>query len=401
MLYFATNARLHFFLLLVLPIFAFAQPNKAFMPKLAEKENGKAYSFTYVFQNTQFHEVKKWDFKPKRKTPKNIILMIGDGMGLAHIQAALTANKGKLFLLENASHIGLSKTNCANAYVTDSGAGATAFSTGYKAPYTGIGVDWQGNPQPTILEIAQQNGLATGMVVTSSVTHATPASFVAHQPSRKLEYAIAADFLQNPIDVVIGGGKQYFNDRPDGQNLLKDLEKKGYKILDSLGQLTQIRKEKFYCLTAPDETPKLCEGRGNMLRTATVKALERLNQNPKGFFLMVEGSQIDWGGHNNDLEYLTTEALDFDQTIGAVMEFAAKDGETLVIVTADHETGGLTIVDGSYERANIQAAFSTGHHTAIAVPVYAFGVGAANFAGFYENTAIFQKMLELFGFTKK
>jgi alkaline phosphatase len=330
---------------------------------------------------------------------KNVILLIGDGMGLAQIYAAMTANKGKLNI-ENCTNIGLIKTYASDAYITDSAAGATAFASGTKTYNGAIGVDAQGNPVKTILEIAEENGLATGLVATSSITHATPACFIAHQKSRKLEEEIAADFLNTDIDVFIGGGKQFFEHSTGDKNLLVELKAKGYQVLDNMKDISAVTKGKLAGFTAELQNPKMSEGRGDMLLQSTKTALNILNQNPKGFFLMVEGSQIDWGGHDNNPQYVIDEALDFDKVIGEVLEFAAKDGETLVVITADHETGGLTLLGGIISEGKVESAFSTGGHSAVMVPVYSFGIQADKFSGIYENTAIFDKLMNVLGFKK-
>ncbi|TAH20819.1 MAG: alkaline phosphatase [Cytophagales bacterium] len=330
---------------------------------------------------------------------KNIIFLIGDGMGLTQIYAAMTANKGKLNI-ENCTYTGLIKTYASDAYITDSAAGATAFACGTKTYNGAIGVDAQGNPVKTILEIAEEKGLATGMVATSSITHATPASFIAHQKSRKMEEEIAADFLNTDIDVFIGGGKQFFEHSVGDKNLLIDLKNKGYQVVDNLKDITAVTKGKLAGFTAEVQNPKMSEGRGDMLSQSTKTAINILKQNPNGFFLMVEGSQIDWGGHDNNPQYVIDEALDFDKVIGEVLEFAAKDGETLVVITADHETGGLTLLGGNISEGKVESAFSTGGHSAVMVPVYSFGVQADKFTGIYENTAIYDKMMSILGFKK-
>jgi alkaline phosphatase len=330
------------------------------------------------------------------KKPKNIILMIGDGMGLTQIYAGMTANQGKLNF-ELCPVVGLHKTYSAEGYITDSAAGATAFSIGKKTYNAAIGVDKDTVSQETIVETAEKKGLATGMVATSSVTHATPASFIAHQKHRKMQEEIAADLLNVDVDVVIGGGKQFFTKRKDKKDLLTQLQAKNYTLLDNIQAVSSTDKNKVVALLAEDGMPKYSEGRGDMLSISTRKALEILKKNggDKGFFLMVEGSQIDWGGHDNNLQYVVDELLDFDKTIGEVLEFAAKDGETLVIITADHETGGLSLVGGDIQQGQVEGKFSTDYHTAVMVPVFAFGAGAMEFAGIYENIAIYQKMMQL------
>ncbi|WP_372635979.1 alkaline phosphatase [Fodinibius sp.] len=320
---------------------------------------------------------------------KNIILMIGDGMGTAQIYAGLTANKGSLNL-EQMTHSGFIKTSASDDYVTDSAAGATAFSAGHKTYNGAIGVDSTKNPVTTILETAEERGLATGLVATSSITHATPASFIAHQPSRDMAEAIAADFLKTDIDVFIGGGEEYFSDREDGEDLLRQLEENDYRVSNDIEEITSTNSGK---LAGFLPVRRWSEDRGDQLMETSQTAVNILDQDEDGFFLMIEGSQIDWGGHDNDLQYVIQEMIDFDRTIGKVLEFAEEDGETLVIITADHETGGLTLTGGDLETGEVEGEFSTGSHTGTLVPVFSYGPGAEHFSGIYENTAIYDKMM--------
>ncbi len=328
---------------------------------------------------------------------KNIILMIGDGMGVAQVYAGITANKGKLNLMDFPV-TGFSMTSSASDYITDSGAGGTAISTGYKTYDHAIGVDADTIARPTILEYAEQNGKSTGLVVTSQVNHATPASFIAHQKDRYMYEEIANDFLKTDIDVFIGGGLKYFNHRKDERNLLEDLEKKNYHVVYTLDDLLKINNGKIAGLLYEDKPPRFSNGRGNMLPLATEQTIDILNQNKTGFFMMVEGSQIDWGGHENETNYIIEEMLDFDRAVGIALEFAKKDGHTLVIVTADHETGGMALVGGDIKSGKVVADYATTDHTGVMVPVFAYGPGAEEFKGIYENTALFKKMMEVFGF---
>ena len=327
------------------------------------------------------------------KRPKNVILMVGDGMGVSQIYAGMVANKNTLNL-ERSQFIGFHKNQSADSFITDSAAGATAFSIGKKAKNGGIGVDAQERAQTTILETAEAKGMATGLVATCSVTHATPASFIAHQPKRSMMEEIAADFLKTDIDVFIGGGRSYFNQRKDGVNLLDNLKTNGYQVANSMDEIEQVTKGKLAGFLSDKEQPRFSMGRGDELSRSSKKALDLLKQNEKGFFLMVEGSQIDWGGHANDTDYIVEEMKDFDKVIGEVFDFAAKDGNTLVIITADHETGGFSINGGNTETGEVKGAYTTKGHTGVMIPVLAFGPGAEAFSGFYENTAIYDKMME-------
>ena len=335
------------------------------------------------------------------KTPeiRNVILMIGDGMGLPDVYAAMTVSDLPLNI-ERCQYTGLTKTYSSDNYITDSGAAGTALATGTKTKNGTIGMDAQGKSVKTILEIAEDHGLATGLVSTSSVTHATPASFIAHQPGRGSYEDIAADFLKTDIDVFIGGGIDHFSKRKDKINLFDSLRFRGYEVDTTMEMILGSTSSKLAGLTAPVQNPYRLKGRGNMLPEASGKAIEILRKNPKGFFLMIEGSQIDWAAHANVADTLIDETLDFDKAVGAALDFAKADGHTLVIITADHETGGVTITGGNKETHTVKLSFSTKDHTAVMVPVYAYGPGAEKFTGIYENTDIFKKILASFGFVE-
>lgn len=346
---------------------------------------------TYVGGDT--YKVKMYPHKFKSEKPKNIIFLIGDGMGVSHVFAGLTANKGQLFI-ENCRHIGFSKTQSADNYITDSAAGGTALSSGIKTYNGAIGVDTDTIPVKTILEEAEEKGLATGLVSTSAITHATPASFIAHQPNRGMYEEIAADFLKTDIDVFIGGGLKHFVVRKDKRNLLTELKEKGYNVQSDMNNIKSVKKGKLAGLTAQVHNGRLAE-RGDMLPVATNTALNILSNNDKGFFLMVEGSQIDWGGHAASSIYIVEDMLDFDKTVGNAIKFAAKDGETLVVITADHETGGMALTGGNMETGMVKGAYPTGGHTGVMVPVFSYGPGAEEFIGIMDNTEIHAKMKTL------
>ncbi|PZV85345.1 alkaline phosphatase [Algoriphagus aquaeductus] len=335
----------------------------------------------------------------KAKNPKNIILMVGDGMGVSQIYAGMTGNFGQLNL-ERMPVVGFHKNQASNSFVVDSAAGATAFSCGVKTYNGAIGVDAAGNPVPTILEIAEENGLSTGLIATCSITHATPASFISHQPSRSLDEDIAKDFLATDIDVFIGGGRKFFANRKDGLNLIDSLRSRNYQIANSIEEVQQVKNGKLAAFLAEEQQARVSEGRGDELVKSTEVGLQLLQTNKKGMFLMIEGSQIDWGGHGNNTQYIVEEMIDFDKAIGRVLDFAEKDGNTLVIITADHETGGFSVNKGDTKTGMVEGKFTTGSHTGVMIPVFAYGPGSEKFAGFYENTEIFHKMVEAFGFKK-
>ena len=335
------------------------------------------------------------------KKAQNIILLIGDGMGLAQASTAFYFQKEEPNFVRFPV-IGLHRNPPTDALITDSAAGATAFSTGYKSYNAAIGVDSNATPRETILEIAARQGKSTGLIATSSITHATPASFFAHTAVRDSAEIIASQLPAAPVNFFAGGGLKYFNQRTDGANYLDSLAAKGFVVdTESLERPAKLDLNKKYgYLLAPDGMPKMQEGRGDFLPRATQLALDYLSQDKDGFFLMVEGSQIDWGGHDNDAEYVIQETLDFDKAIGVALDFAEKNGNTLVIVTADHETGGMSLsaakVRMQSDYRHIKPTFSTGGHSASLIPVYAFGPGAEQFMGIYQNNEIFGKMLRAF-----
>lgn len=325
--------------------------------------------------------------------PKNIILMIGDGMGLSQVSAAIYYKDGTPNF-ERFSTIGLSKTSSFSDLVTDSAAGATVFSAGVSTYNGAIGVNKDTIAAPTILEHLSKKGYSTGIIATSSIQHATPAAFYAHVKHRRMYEEITEFAPKSGIDIFIGGGLQYFNKRKDKRNLLNDMRNSGYTI-DTISLPTNPTSGKELILLAADGMPQANKGRGDFLPNATKLAMEKLSKNEKGFFLMVEGSQIDWGGHNNDAEYLIEEVLDFDKTLGVALDFAKKNGETLIIVTADHETGGFTLAADGKNYNKIKPGFSTTGHSGTMVPVFAEGPGAHLFNGIYNSTDIYFKMMEL------
>lgn len=333
--------------------------------------------------------------KPAREEERqNVILFIGDGMGLAQLCAA-SGSVADALNIERCSHVGLMKTQSLDNYITDSAAGATAFSTGHKTRNSYLAVDSTGNPLKTILEFAEDAGLSTGLVVTCAVTHATPAAFIAHQAGRENNEAIAADFLKTDVDVLIGGGRKYFETRSDGRNLISDLTSKGYTVPDSVWQIPSVLPEKLAWFRASGHMPGALNGRGEALAESVRLALNILSNNKKGFFLMVEGSQIDWACHSNDSLWLVREVLDFDKAVGEGLKFAANSKNTTVIVLADHETGGVSLPAGDLKNHTVSIRFSAHDHTGIMVPVYAFGPGASLFTGIYDNTDVFHKMMHL------
>jgi alkaline phosphatase len=319
------------------------------------------------------------------RTPKNIILFIGDGMSLSQVTAGKIA-KGKLEM-ERCPVTGLVTTWSSSSLVTDSAAAATALATGVKTRNGALGVTPDDKPVKNVIEYAKEKGKSTGVAVVCSLTHATPAGFIVHVPSRKLDSEIAEQIAASDVDVLFGGGLDYF------KPCLPELQKKMPVALTTREFRNLGIPEKAAAVLYPVHPPYAAE-REVSLKELTQKAIEILSQDKDGFFLMVEGSQIDWACHKNDGTNTVSEVVDFDDAVGAGIDFATKNGETLVIVTADHETGGFAVLNGSVENKTVdRTGFVHGDHTASMVPLFAYGPGSAVFSGVHDNTDIGKAMI--------
>ncbi len=332
--------------------------------------------------------------------PHNIILMIGDGMGVSQVSAARVV-KGRLSL-EAFKTIGLVLTHLRGKDdITDSAAGATALSTGVSTYKGAIAVGPDSASVETVLEASAAKGWKTGLVTVCSITDATPASFAAHVPNRAMRQEIAAQLAKSPVDLFLGSGWDWFvpqergGKRTDGQDLLLSMRRRGFTAITSDSQFSELRAPgKVLGLFAAENDGPAQERRPS-LAARTRKALTLLSSTQQGFFLMVEGSQIDWAGHQNNSQQLVVEMVDFDSAVGEAVDFAARHPETLVIVTADHETGGYAINGGSLETKSVVGAFTATHHTGAMVPLFALGPGAERFGGIHSNSEVGKMLLEL------
>lgn len=352
--------------------------------------------------------------------PKNVVLMIGDGMGVTQIASGLYSSPKPLHFTRF-KNIGLMTNHSYDNIVTDSAASATAMATGEKTYNNAISVNPQKIPIKSIFEIAKEKGYSIGVVVTNSVTDATPAAFLAHSENRENHYEIAKDILDLEPDVVIGGGKKFFMNRPDNENLFEKFKEKNYEIYldfnDFLKSNFEDPNKKILGIFAETGLPPVVNTKANSqskyfeylskntdfnrtrnsdyLANASKKAIEYLEKKGKPFILLIEGSQIDYGGHNMDAKYIIGELLDFDKAIGEVLNFAERTKNTLVIVTADHETGGFTITGGNTKTLQLEIKFVYEKHTATLVGVFSYGPGSEEFTGIFDNTDIFKKIKKL------
>jgi alkaline phosphatase len=339
------------------------------------------------------------------EVPPAVILMIGDGMGVSQITAAMQSSQTPLNM-ESFPIVGFHKPYSASDLITDSAAGATAFACGRKTFNGAIGLGADTLPCPTLLEQAHAQGLATGLVATSSIVHATPAAFAGHRPLRIMYEGIASDMVTSGVDLLIGGGKRYFDRRySDDRDLIDELQGKGYLVADYYsGDLSQVRpnpERGFVFFTADSGPLSVGQGRSYLAYASRLAAEFLSRRSDQGFFLVIEGSQIDMANHANEALWSIQETLDFDRAIGQVLEFAEQRGNTLVIVTADHESGGMA-VRGDSRPGRVRVDWTTNIHTGTMVPVFAYGPTAEQFSGVYENTAIHYKIksfLQLEGIT--
>ena len=358
---------------------------------------------------------------------KNVIYLIGDGMGFGAV-TSLLLSEDEVTGFEQAPVIGLSETCSANNYVTDSAAGGTALATGTRTNNGFVGADPDGNQLTSVLRKAQAMGKKTGIVVNTTLTEATPAAFYAGVTSRKMVFDIAKQFTESNVDVAIGGGLDHFIARPDSLDLTATLIEKGYDVFLNWETVLGTDSEKFvgilplYDLHRREEnngTASAAEGQEVCLAAqlaslnedvntthlseptvylekATVKALDILSRNNKdGFFLMIESAIIDGYGHNNDSDGMIVEMKEFNRTLQNMIDYVNNNPETLLVVTADHATGGTGVYYNGHKPGNegpVKLNFSTSGHTGTVVPIFAYGPGAENFAGLMKNTDVPKKI---------
>ena len=326
--------------------------------------------------------------------PMNIILMIGDGTGLAQISAGYFANNEEL-TYANLKHMGWVTTKSADAFITDSAASGTAYSSGYKTYNGAVGVDVKKRPQPNIPERIIKNGIIAGVVSTDDLNGATPAAFFAHQPQRGMTDEIWADLPASVLKYFAAGSKEVFEARPlETQKAIN----KVFTVVNSLDDPKIQAADRVGVLPPAVETGYIVKGRTDFLPRATRQAIDFLHQRAKdgkGFFLMVEGARIDKACHGNDFPSAVKELLDFDKAIAEAIKFADEDGNTLVVISADHETGGMVVLNGDPKKGNEEGLYVSTWHTATPVPIFAYGPHAQDFMGVQGNEQVAQKILKL------
>lgn len=346
----------------------------------------KSLSKRVVISNS-FSEVYQPSFKTDQKDlpVKNIILLIGDGNGLAQISATTLMNKGELSLTQLKS-IGFIKTQAADDFTTDSAAAGTALATGVKTNNRAIGTDAALQPIENITEILSKQGYATACISTDNILGATPASFYAHAIDRSDDPKIAKDLIHSNLTLFMGGGAAAFKD----SNITDH-----FSILSSISDLENATNDKVGVFLSEHGIKSIKDGRGNMLAEATKTGLEFLKKKEKPFFVMIEAAKIDHAGHSNDTAGILAESIDFDKAITEALLFADNNPETLVIITADHETSGFSLPQGNVKTHELEGYFASYDHSAIMVPIFAYGAQSNEFQGVYENNEVFHKILKV------
>lgn len=333
---------------------------------------------------------------------RNLIYLIGDGMGLAQVSMLEIAGNYAPTAFGRAQSVALVATRSANNRVTDSAAAGTALATGQKTCNAMLGQDPAGNPLHSMISRAAERGMATGIAVTCYLQHATPAAFYAHVPDRSDLRAVTRDLAAVDVDVLIGGGGKWLAETDGGaRSFLDGFGERGYRVVRSLADADTLVAGRLLCVAAEEHLPPAAE-RGEYLPQAVRKALQILSndaaERDEGFLLMVEGSQIDMACHAKDAEWMLDEMRDFEQAVAAAMDFADRTPGTLVVIVADHETGGLALPanDADFTRGEngLQGKFGAGGHTAIRVPAYFYGTGAERFGGLMENTELARQLME-------
>lgn len=330
-----------------------------------------------------------------RKKVKNVILLVGDGMGLAQVCAADAINEGLSML--NTKKVGLQRTQASDSYTTDSAAAGSALATGKKHNNRHISMSPEGDPYASLTDLFYDKGYACGVLTLGNLADATPAAFYGHSTERDNSDEITDWLLEGKLTFLGGSGMHVFTERKDSKDILGELRKAGYAICAATEEINKT-KGKVICVDERMEKAAT-EPTLTLLADATHNAIAKLTEEKKskGFFLMVEGAKIDYAGHANSLPGSILETLSFDLAVAEALKFADSNGETLVIVTADHETGGLSLVDGDMKHKSITVHYMTDDHTSIMLPVFVYGPQSDAFTGIYENTEIFDKVLKVTG----
>lgn len=315
--------------------------------------------------------------------PPRVILVIADGTGISHWTAGMLSSDS--LALWRFPVTGLVDTRNVEGKITDSAASATAYATGVLTFNRFIGMGPDSSILETVMEQASRRGMSTGLVATSSIVHATPASFASHVLDRGEYEEIASQMAGSAVNVLLGGGRVYFDPahREDGVDYLNELGRDRQTVSNAaeLSAVREVEASGLIGLFADNAMPAADEGRTPTLAEMTSAALAVVDRDPDGFLLVVEASQIDWLAHDNQpFERVASEVLDCDAALHIALDYLERTPGALVVVVADHETGGTTVLEGA---SGWELRYSSGGHTAELVPMFAAGAGAAAFSGLH------------------
>lgn len=335
--------------------------------------------------------------RSKNQQPKNIVFFIGDGMGLSQVAGSrmvVMGASGRLYM-EKFPVTGLVNTSSLDSLTTDSAAAGTALATGHKTYNYMVSLSPNNIPFTTILEAAKKKGMATGLIATSTISHATPATFSSHVPSRSDEDKIAEQIVDQGFNIVLGGGEHFFiprseegSRRKDELDLLDRARKKGYTIVRNRDELQAADTGNQILGLFQMDMLDTEAGNEPSLSEMTAEAIKVLMKDKDGFFLVVEGSQIDWACHENNEDKMIRQVLLLDMAVKTAVELTLKEENTLILVLADHETGSLTLKGSNLNGTDIIFSWGGTDHSCVPVPIFAFGPGAENFTGLHDNTEI-------------
>ena len=336
-------------------------------------------------KNTNYNQV---EVKPI-KDDLSVIFLLGDGMGFAQLTAAWHQNQ---FLhMQNFPYTGFVLTHSTNKFVTESGAANTAMMGGYKTKYGFLGVDIYENPQESIYEYLKKKNYKTGIITTAHLTDASLAALYTHRTNRYEFEDIALDYYHQQADFAVAGGQDHFDKREDQQNLLSNMQNQGVEIFHSLEDIQNIGKTPALGMLYAGRPPYLLDGRSDYLYQASEKALQLFDN--EAFFLFIEGAHIDLGGHSNSIEHQITEIIEFDNVVGMALDYAKRRDNVLVIVVSDHESGGLTLLQG--EGMEYIPNYPRDEHSGVMVPIFSYGPGAERFTGIQNNSDVYHHLKDL------
>jgi len=323
--------------------------------------------------------------------PKNIIILVANGMGVGQLTAARMANGGSLHL-DEFTNMALLSTQSAGKLSSDAASAATAIACGVRTKNGYYGVTKEGEASQNLFEWAQGNGMHTGLITMGSLADNSLAAYLSHTTTAPDAYVMAENIVASNVDVLIGGGQHYFSNRPDKKNLATSLKQKGYKVYKEIKKPSKIKGQKVAVIAANNSIEPAFRGRGDLFMNSW-EAAKNVLPISGPYMVVVTDPHIEAACASKNLSGMTDEIIDFDKVVGNMMEHARMVGNTLILVVGDREVGGLTLREG--DAGGLNAKWTAKGSTVNMVPLFAYGTGADAFSGQYANTDIYHKLVEL------